>query len=68
MAPRAKPRQPTPVPWWLAGEDEECRHCGQGYAHAAEVRCAECDDAACLLCMPCIDGRLLCPECAQERA
>jgi hypothetical protein len=29
------------------------------------VHCAECDDASCLLCMLCIDGRLVCQECAQ---
>jgi hypothetical protein len=53
-------------PWWLRGEDEECHHCGHGYTRAAEVRCAECDDASCVLCAMRIEGRMLCPECAAE--
>jgi hypothetical protein len=66
MSNRTKSTASKPKPWWLGGEDEECGHCGHGYARAAEVHCAECDDACCVLCATCIEGRMLCPECDAE--
>jgi hypothetical protein len=55
--------QHVTLPWWLAGGEEECPHCGQTYAYEAEVRCADCDAALCPLCAISVQTRRLCPEC-----
>lgn len=50
--------------WWIAGDDEECRHCDHGYAYETEVRCVDCDEPLCALCARLEGGRRLCPDCA----
>lgn len=50
-------------PWWLTGRDEECAHCGAGYAYEAEIRCAACDGAMCWFCAVWVEQRGHCREC-----
>lgn len=61
-------RKPAPVPWWFGGNDEECPHCGAGYAYEVEVRCADCDEATCALCAVRLQGRVVCPDCLPAKA
>lgn len=56
-------RKIEPPPWWLAGGEEECPHCGQLYAYELEVRCAECDGPMCPHCAVRSTSIYSCPDC-----
>jgi hypothetical protein len=59
------PRPRTPAPWWLGG-DEECAHCGQGYAYEVESRCVGCDAPLCPLCVVKEKAAAHCPGCVAK--
>jgi hypothetical protein len=62
----AKPRRMAnkTEAWWLADGTETCPACSQSYAYQTEIRCIDCDEAICPICVQVTTTlEFSCPDC-----
>lgn len=50
-------------PYWLSGFEEACAGCEHLISHAVEIRCFDCDEPFCPVCVVTIDTRHYCSDC-----
>lgn len=60
-------KQRREPPYWLVGIEEICSCCGMRHSHAVEVRCVDCDQTYCPVCVVFVESDPLCSGCEAER-
>jgi hypothetical protein len=51
--------------WWLEAGEVDCPHCEQAYSYEVEVRCYDCDEPICPMCIVQVDEHVFCPDCRE---
>lgn len=55
------------MPWWLEPGPEHCSHCLRAHHLEVSVRCVQCDQPVCPLCVVTVRRAetIVCPSCHQ---